>query len=117
MSVGLCHTVPHIAVAHCGHGHDRPPEGIRDGFEEGLLRAGLGEVHDAGEEHHTWNRGRREGRARTVAVSISSVQCSDVSLQWSHTGHTYILRVGHISVITYLSISKHIALNLSENQQ
>lgn len=41
--------IRHVTIAHGGHGHDGPPERIRDGLEEGIFRAGLGEVYRARE--------------------------------------------------------------------
>lgn len=45
--------IRHVAVAHGRHGDDGPPERVRDGLEEGVLAAGLGEVHGRREQHDT----------------------------------------------------------------
>ena len=40
----------HVAVSDGRHGDDRPPEGVRDAAEVGVVRVDLGEVDCAGEE-------------------------------------------------------------------
>lgn len=82
MSVALSDTVPHVAVTDCRHGDHRPPEGVRDGLEEGLLGAGLGEVDDAREEDHTCNR---EGQGAGQAASSTSVGLYHLTLGSSFT--------------------------------
>lgn len=45
--------IRHVAVTDGRHGDHCPPESVWDRLEEGILRAGLGEVDGAREEHDT----------------------------------------------------------------
>lgn len=45
--------IRHVAVADCSHGDHGPPECVRDGFEETVLRSRLGEVDGTREQHDT----------------------------------------------------------------
>lgn len=41
----------HITIAHCGHGHHRPPEGVRDTDKGCVGVVSLGKIDGAGEEN------------------------------------------------------------------
>lgn len=70
MSVALFGTVPHVAVAHRGHGNHGPPESVRNGFEEGLFRTGLSEIHSAREQYDSWNTEEKRGRRSPAIGSV-----------------------------------------------
>lgn len=84
MSVALFGTVPHIAVAHRGHGNHGPPEGVRDRLEERLLGTCLREIHRAREQHDSWNT--KEKRGRRIAPQLARSKVHNFILQrLSHT--------------------------------
>lgn len=105
MSRALCDTVPHVAVAHGGHGDHGPPEGVRDRLEERLLGAGLGEIHDAREEDHSCNTQRKEAReGRCVPVSRRSTPTTS-----SQTlAHTLVHTLDKLEAVLPLSFTNQV---------